>query len=144
MVVVVFGPIVCGSKMRVCEVNFQSLAAATALSDKHEAVGVHRAFPLYTLYFRHPLLGASRRCTMHEACEREMMRHFRTRKKAININKFSWEALNVHFADVHFVFRFGGVPFGGSNSSVSLVATSLAGVLSPTTKRVPGGPFKGI
>ena len=42
--------------------------------------------------------------------------------------KCSWEALNVHFANVHFYFvGRGGSSFGGFELEWSLVATSLEG-----------------
>ena len=57
------------------------------------------------------------------------------------------EALNLHFANVHFVFRSGVFPFWGFELEGSLVATSLEG-FSVTShknlKRVPRAPFQGI
>ena len=54
-------------------------------------------------------------------------------------------AFNVHVANVHFCFRFGGFPFRGFELECSLVATSLEGFsVTSHEKRVPGAIFKGI
>ena len=61
------------------------------------------------------------------------------------LNSKNWEALDVHFANVHFISRSWGFPFGGFELERSLVATSLEGFsVTGHEKKYQGHLFEGI
>ena len=57
------------------------------------------------------------------------------------MDNLSWEASNVHFAKVHFVFRSGGLPFREFEVEWSLVATSLEGFSVTSHEKGYQGPL---